>query len=64
MDQLSSYDEKEIIEKKKDKTENIRKGNIFRIIKSFGKLHNIVVYRGPPPNAHLLQNWAISQFLS
>jgi hypothetical protein len=44
MDQLSSYDEKEVMKKKKDKINEILKRDIFRVIKSFRKFHNIIVY--------------------
>jgi hypothetical protein len=44
MDQLSSYDKKEIMGKKKDKINDTGKQDTFRIIRPFGKLYNIVVY--------------------
>jgi hypothetical protein len=44
MDQLSSYDEEEIMRKKKDKTDDTGKQDTFRIMRPLGKLHNIIVH--------------------
>jgi hypothetical protein len=44
MDQLNSYDEEKIIREKKDKINNTGKQDIFRIMRPFKKLYNIVVH--------------------
>jgi hypothetical protein len=44
MNQLSSHDEREIIEEKKNEINDIRRRDTFRIISSFRKIYNIIVY--------------------
>jgi hypothetical protein len=44
MDQLSSYDEEEIMGEEKDETDDTGKQDTFRIMGPLGKLHNIVVH--------------------
>jgi hypothetical protein len=44
MDQLSSYDEEEVMGEERDEADDTQRRDTFRIIGPLGKLHNIVVH--------------------